>query len=173
MAFFGKPMRIEKGDFNDRRVIDLLHTHLTIARAQTAPGSAHALDLTSLQSPDIGFWTIWDDEALLGVGALKRLSADHGEVKSMHTAQSARGRGVASRMLRHIIATARLNGMSRLSLETGTWDYFRPARAFYRSHGFVDCPPFADYVLDPNSIFMSLDLRGFQTPGDSPDGDSN
>jgi putative acetyltransferase len=152
-------MRIIQGDLCDPRVVDLLQIHLTSARAETAPGSAHALDLTGLQLPDISFWTIWDDETLLGVGALKRLSADHGEVKSMHTAQSMRGRGAGSAMLRHIIATARVSGMSRLSLETGSWEYFRPAHAFYRSHGFVECPPFADYVLDPNSVFMSLDLQ--------------
>jgi putative acetyltransferase len=152
-------MRIIQGDFSDPRVVDLLHIHLTSARAKTAPGSAHAMDLATLQAPDVSFWTIWDDETLLGVGALKRLSADHGEVKSMHTAQSMRGRGVGSAMLRHIIEAARGSGMSRLSLETGSWEYFRPARALYRSHGFVECPPFADYVLDPNSVFMSLDLK--------------
>jgi putative acetyltransferase len=152
-------MRIIQGDFSDPRVVDLLHIHLTSARAATAPGSAHALDLTGLQSPDISFWTIWDDESLLGAGALKRLSADHGEVKSMYTVQSMRRSGAGSAMLRHIIATARASGMSRLSLETGSWDYFLPAQALYRSHGFVECPPFADYVLDPNSVFMSLDLR--------------
>jgi putative acetyltransferase len=152
-------MRIVEGDLRDPRVVDLLHIHLTSARAETAPGSAHALDLTGLQSPDISFWTIWDDETLLGVGALKRLTADHGEVKSMHTAQSMRGKGAGTAMLRQIIATARASGISRLSLETDSWEYFRPARAFYRSHGFIECPPFADYVLDPNSVFMSLDLR--------------
>jgi putative acetyltransferase len=102
---------------------------------------------------------MWDGEALLGVGALKRLSPEHGEVKSMHTARSARRRGVARAMLRHTIAAARASGLERLSLETGSWDYFGPARALYRSHGFVECPPFADYALDPNSVFMSLDLR--------------
>src|SRR5262249_40961999 len=133
--------------------------HLTKARAETAPGSAHALDVTGLQSPDISFWTMWEDDELVGCGALKQLSPDHGEVKSMHIVQSKRRRGAASAMLRHIIATARARGMSRLSLETGSWDYFRPARAFYRRHGFVECPPFGDYVLDPNSVFMSLSLR--------------
>jgi putative acetyltransferase len=158
----GEPvmMQISLGNLNDPRVIDLLKIHLTNARAETAPGSAHALDLTGLQSPDISFWTIWEGETLLGVGALKRLSPDHGEVKSMHTAQFARRRGVGRAMLQHIIATARKSGMVRLSLETGSWNYFRPAQALYRSHGFVECGPFADYVLDPNSIFMSLDLRG-------------
>ena len=152
-------MRIVLGDFSDSRVTDLLRIHLTTARAQTAPGSAHALDVDGLQAPDITFWTIWKDETLLGVGALKRLSADHGEVKSMHTAEPVRRMGAGSAMLRHIIAAARACSMTRLSLETGSWDYFRPAHALYRRHGFVDCAPFADYGLDPNSAFMSLDLR--------------
>jgi len=147
------------GDLSDPRVLDLLQIHLTRARAETAPGSAHAVAVAGLQSPDISFWTIWDDRTLLGVGALRRLSSDHGEVKSMHTVESMRRKGAGSAMLRHIIAAARESGMVRLSLETGSWDYFRPAHAFYRRHGFVECPPFADYVLDPNSVFMSLDLR--------------
>jgi putative acetyltransferase len=151
--------RIIQGDFSDPHVAGLLRIHLTRARAETAPGSAHALDVAGLQRPDISFWTIWDDETLLGFGALKRLAVDHGEIKSMHTAQSLRGRGAGSAMLRHIIATARASGMSRLSLETGSWEYFRPAQALYRSHGFQECPPFGDYVPDPNSVFMSLDLR--------------
>jgi putative acetyltransferase len=117
------------------------------------------LDLDGLQAAAVTFWTIWDGDMLLGMGALKRLSAHHGEVKSMHTVQSARRRGVGSAMLRHIIATARAAGMSRLSLETGSWDYFQPARALYKSYGFVECPPFDDYVPDANSVFMSLDLR--------------
>jgi putative acetyltransferase len=152
-------MRIVQGDFSDPRVLDLLRIHLASARAQTAPGSAHALDASGLQSPDISFWTIWEDETLLGFGALKRLSSDHGEVKSMHTAQSMRRRGAARAMLHHIVAAARASGMSRLSLETGSREYFRPAHALYRSHGFVECLPFADYVPDPNSVFMLLDLR--------------
>jgi putative acetyltransferase len=150
-------MRITPGDFGDPRVVELLNIHRASARAETAPGSAHALDITGLQSPGISFWTIWDGEALVGVGALKQLSPDHGEVKSMHTAQSARRRGAGSAMLRHIIASARRSGMARLSLETGSWEYFRPALALYTSHGFVECPPFAGYVPDPNSVFMTLD----------------
>ena len=152
-------IRITQGDLSDHRVVDLLHIHVTRARAETARGSAHALDTTGLQFPDIRLWTIWDEQMLLGFGALKRLSADHGEVKSMHIADSVRRRGAGSAMLSHIIATARASGMSRLSLETGSWEYFRPARAFYQRHGFVECPPFGDYLPDPNSVFMSLDLR--------------
>lgn len=156
-----KPMRIVQGDFGDPRVVELLNAHVSTARAATGRGSAHALDLTGLKSPDIMFWAIWEDESLLGLGALQQLTRDHGEVKSMHTAQASRGRGAGSAMLRHIIAAARTRGMSRLSLETGSWDYFIPARRLYLRHGFVECPPFADYVPDPNSVFLSLDLREF------------
>jgi putative acetyltransferase len=153
-------MQITSGDLDDSRVVEMLRTHLTSARAQTARGSAHALDLDGLRSPDISVWTIWDNGTLLAIGALRRLSPDHGEVKSMHTAESARRRGAGSAMLRHIIASARKGGMSRISLETGSWEYFRPARALYARHGFVECPPFASYVPDPNSVFMTLDLPG-------------
>lgn len=162
-------MRIIQGDFGDQRVVNLLRVHTTSARAETARGSAHALDLAALQSPDISFWTIWDDETLLGFGALKRLSADHGEIKSMHIAEALRRRGAGGAILRHIIAAARARGMSRLSLETGSWDYFRPARELYRRHGFSECPPFAGYVPDRNSVFMSRDLQesGPQSPSAS------
>jgi putative acetyltransferase len=154
-------MRISPGDFGDPRIVALLDTHVTNARAETAQGSAHALDLAGLQSPDVQFWAIWDDEELLGVGALKHLSPNLGEVKSMHTAQSTRRRGAGSAMLRHIIESARTSGMTRLSLETGSWDYFTPARTFYKRHGFIECAPFGDYVEDPNSIFMTLDLTQY------------
>jgi putative acetyltransferase len=154
-------MRIVPGDFGDPRVIALLRKHLERARAETAADSAHALDVTALQSADISFWTIWDNDVLLGCGALKRLAADHGEVKSMHTLEAERRKGFGSAMLQHIVAAARAQAMSRLSLETGSWGYFGPAQALYRKHGFVDCGPFGDYVADPNSVFMSLDLRKF------------
>ncbi len=152
-------MQITPGDLTDPRVVDLLRHHLANSLAHSGPGSSHALDLEGLQSPDITFWTAWDGETLVATGALKQLSEDHGEVKSMHTAQAVRRKGIGSAMLGHIICVARSRGLSRLSLETGAWDYFRPAVALYRRHGFIACPPFADYVPDPNSIFMSLDLR--------------
>src|SRR5215471_18175245 len=161
-------MRTVDGDLTDPRVIDLLRHHLTTARAQTAPGSAHALDVAGLQAPDVSFWTIWDGDTLLGCGALKRLAADHGEVKSMHIVEAARRKGIGSAVLAHIVATARAQGMSRLSLETGSWDYFAPARALYARHGFVACGPFADYVLDPNSVFMTLELRAASPNTASP-----
>ena len=151
-------MQITPGDLTDSRVVDLLLCHFSSARAQTAPGSAHALELDGLQSPDITFWTAWDGETLAAIGALKQLSQDHGEVKSMHTAPAARRKGVGSAMLRHIVAKARQMGLSRLSLETGSWPYFIPAREFYKRHGFVECPPFGSYLPDPNSVFLTLEL---------------
>jgi putative acetyltransferase len=155
---FGAVMKITLGDLTDPRVVDLLQYHVTSARAHTAPGSAHALDIGALKAPDMAFWTAWDCDTLLAIGALKRIANDHGEVKSMHTATSARRKGIASAMLQHIIAFARSRGISRLSLETGSWDYFQPAVTLYRKHGFVECQPFADYVQDLNSIFLTLDL---------------
>ena len=152
-------MRIADGGLDDPRVQALLAHHFTTARAQTAPESAHALDLSGLRAPDIQFWSAWEGDHVTGVGALKRLSGCHGEVKSMHTAAAHRRKGVASAMLRHIIAAAQHMGLSRLSLETGSWAYFDPARELYRRHGFVECPPFGCYVPDPNSVFMTLALR--------------
>ena len=152
-------MKIIPGDLGDPRVVDLLNIHVARAQAETAQGSAHALDLAGLQAPDVRFWAIWEGETLLAIGALKQLAPDHGEVKSMHTAKASRRTGAGSAMLRHIIATARASGMSRLSLETGSWAYFQPARAFYTKHGFAKCSPFADYEPDPNSVFMSLALK--------------
>ena len=152
------PIRIHPGRLDDPRVIALLDHHVTTARAQTAPESAHALDLSGLKAPEISFWSAWEGETLLGTGALKRLDAQHGEVKSMHTAAAARGRGVASAVLAHIIAEARRVHMRRLSLETGSQAYFLPAVSLYKKHGFVECPPFGDYRPDPNSLFLTLDL---------------
>jgi len=152
---------IAEGGLDDPRVVELLRTHLNRARAETARGSAHALDLSGLRVPEVTFWSAWDGEAratLLGIAALRRLSAEHGEVKSMHTAEAIRGRGVGSALLAHVIEFARSGGMSRLSLETGAWPYFAPARALYARHGFVECPPFGDYRPDPNSVFMTLVL---------------
>lgn len=151
-------LAILPGGLDDPRVRALLERHLTNARGSTAPGSAHALDLNGLKKPDVTFWAAWDGNSVLGVGALKRLTQDHGEIKSMHTAAEHRRKGVGSAMLLHIIDAARAMGMTRLSLETGSWDYFVPAREMYKRHGFVECPPFADYVLDPNSVFMSREL---------------
>ena len=152
-------MQFVEGNFDHPEVLALLDAHVTRARAETGRGSAHALDLSGLKTPDIRFWSLWDGDRLIGLGALKTLSSDHGEVKSMHTAEQARQKGAGSAMLDHILGQAREMGLSRVSLETGSWDYFVPARAFYRRHGFVECGPFADYKPDPNSVFMTRMLE--------------
>ena len=130
----------------------------------TSPAeSVHALDHSALSAPSITFWTAREDGDLLGCGALKLLDspagqATVGELKSMRTTEAARGRGVATRMLRHILDDARARNLQRVCLETGTEDYFAPARRLYARHGFTECPPFADYVPDPNSVFMEFRL---------------
>jgi putative acetyltransferase len=106
----------------------------------------------------VTFWSAWDGDVVLGVGALRRLSPSHGEIKSMHTAELSRRSGVGTALLRHIVQAAREMGMRKVSLETGSKPYFEAARALYRKHGFVDCPPFDEYVPDANSVFMTLDL---------------
>ena len=151
-------MHIRRGDLSDERILKLLRYHFDKCHEVTPPGSAHVFDVTRLAAPGIDFWAAWDGEELLGVGAMKPLDAVHGEVKSMHTAETARRRGVGSTMLRHIIETSRERGLKRLSLETGSFGYFEPAVALYTSHGFAECPPFGDYKLDPNSVFLTLAL---------------
>lgn len=149
---------IVPGDLTDPRVVALLEYHVTTALAQGPRESCHAFDVSALQRPEVSFWAAWDGGELLGVGALMDLGGGHGEVKSMHTATAARGRGVGSAMVRHLIARARARGFRRLSLETGSMGYFAPARALYARHGFVECEPFEGYMADPNSVFMTLDL---------------
>lgn len=139
-------------------VAALLAEHLADMHATSPPESVHALDVDALRAPTITFWTAREDGLLLGCGALKELSPEHGEVKSMRTAAVARGRGVGTGVLRHIVGEARARGHARLSLETGTQDYFAAAHRLYLRHGFVPCGPFADYTLDPASAYFTLVL---------------
>ncbi len=152
-------MRIQRGGLDDPQVRELIEAHLNQARAETAPGSDHALDLKGLKGSEVEFWSMWENEGLVAIGAMQKLSRDHYEIKSMHTISHKRRGGIGSKMLLHIIDFARAEGAKRLSLETGSWEYFRPARTLYLKHGFVECGPFADYVLDPNSVYMTLDLK--------------
>jgi putative acetyltransferase len=140
-------------------VLALLEEHLADMRATSPPESVHALDPDALAQPGISFWTLREDGALLGTAALTELGAGHGEIKSMRTATAARRRGVAARLLDHVVSEARARGYTRLSLETGSQDFFAPARTLYASRGFVECGPFGDYVPDPNSVFMTLPLE--------------
>lgn len=151
-------MRIEVDDLSRPQVHALLTEHLADMHATSPAESVHALDLTGLRGTDVTVWTAWEAEVLLGIVALKELSPDHAELKSMRTAGASRGQGVASRLLGHALDNARRRGFAKVSLETGTQDYFAAARRLYVRHGFVECPPFGDYVPDPSSTFFSLSL---------------
>lgn len=151
-------MLIRVDDLLGPEVAALLEEHLRDMYATSPPECVHALDLDKLRKPEITFWTVWDGGILAGCGALKELSPRHGEIKSMRTSLPYRRRGVAALLLRHIIGAARERGYQRLSLETGSQDYFAPARQLYSSMDFVYCPPFGEYPDDPHSRFMSLAL---------------
>lgn len=152
------PFRIQVDDLSSQAVADLLAEHLADMQATSPPESKHALDLEGLRQPEVIFWTAWSGDQLAGCAALKELSADHGEIKSMRTASRCRGQGVATALLKHVVAESERRGYGRLSLETGTMEYFSPARALYSKHQFTECPPFADYREDPNSVFMTRAL---------------
>lgn len=152
-------MKIQPDDLTHPVIHALLNEHLQSMYALSPPESVHALDLEKLRKPEITFWSAWDGDMLLGCGALKKLDDTHGEVKSMRTPLAIRRRGAGRAILEHIIAVARSRGYQRLSLETGTVDAFKPAQKLYESVGFTTCGPFADYRVDPNSVFMTLRLR--------------
>lgn len=149
---------IREDDLRGPEIAALLGAHLDQMADQSPPESRHALDLDGLRVPDVTFWCAWEGADLLGCGALKELDSRHGEIKSMHTSAAHRGRGIAARILTHILDTARARGYRRLSLETGSMLAFAPARALYERFGFTYCPPFADYREDPNSVFMTIEL---------------
>jgi putative acetyltransferase len=152
------PMNIKIDDLSGSEVHELLREHLQSMHLHSPPESVHALDIEGLRRPEITFWTIWENDELLGCGALKELDAGHGEIKSMRTAARHLRRGAARNLLNHIIEEARRRGYSRLSLETGSMAAFEPARLLYANFGFEYCAPFADYVEDPNSVFMTKEL---------------
>ncbi len=114
--------------------------------------------LRHCDKPEITFWTVWENDELLGCGALKELDPQHGEIKSMRTSARHRRQGVATALLTHILEEARRRGYKRLSLETGSNEAFAPARSLYATFGFTSCEPFADYSLDPYSVFMTRQL---------------
>ncbi len=145
-------------DLGKPDVVALVTAHLHDMAGISPPESNHTLGLEALKAPDMTFWVARQNGHLLGCGALKEINSSHGEIKSMRTHKSHHRKGVASRLLGHIIETARQRSYRRLSLETGTQDEFAPAQALYRRYGFEYCNPFADYRLDPLSCFMTVDL---------------
>lgn len=156
---------IERADFTDRALHAFLRAHLADMAPTAPPESRHALDLSKLQQPGVRLWVGREDGVLVTTGALATLDAPHEvphqaprdeEVKSMRTAPDRRGRGIARRMLDHLLDDARSRQVPRVWLETGSMEFFAPARALYRSAGFIECGPFGSYVTDPHSTFMTL-----------------
>ena len=151
-------MRIVIDDLSSPQIAQFLEQHIEDMRSVSPPESKHALDLDGLRQRDVTFWTGWLDGELVSCGALKRLDDAHAELKSMRTSAQHRGAGIGALLLRHILAHASERNFKRISLETGSMDFFVPARQLYRKAGFVECSPFADYAEDPNSVFMTLTL---------------
>ena len=152
-------MKIVIDDLTGNEIASFLEQHIQDMKSISSPESKHALDLAGLRSPEITFWSVYESDVLVGCGALKEVDRTQGEIKSMRTLSSQRGRGVASSLLSHIIEVAINRGYQQLNLETGSQAFFTPAHQLYLKHGFEICPPFGDYQEDPNSVFMRLDLK--------------
>lgn len=151
-------IEIKFDDLHGVEIAELLRLHLDSMTLHSPPESIHALDLEGLRKPEITFWSVWVDQELAGCCALKELNKHHGEVKSMRTASQFLRQGVAAKMMSHILAEARSRSYRRKSLETGSMAAFTAARRLYEKFGFVYCDPFDDYLPDPNSVFMTLEL---------------
>ena len=149
---------IFEGELGHDDVHALLAQHFAEMQAGSPPSACHVLPVDGLKDPVIRFFTLREDGALLGCGALKRLSGDHGEVKSMRTADGALGRGVGKTLLDHLVATARQLGMSRISLETGSTEQFAAANRLYVKEGFERCSPFGGYADTPFTRFFTREI---------------
>jgi putative acetyltransferase len=148
-------MRIVVDDLSGPQIAQFLAEHIQEMRSTTPLESKHALDLDGLRRPEVTFWSVRDGDAVVGCGAIMRLDTSHAELKSMRTASMRKRSGIASLLMEHILIEAKRAGFTRLSLETGTAEFFRPARKLYEKFGFGYCDPFADYRPDPHSVFMT------------------
>lgn len=150
--------RIIEDDLTGPDITALLRLHLDEMHQWSPPESVHAMPIERLRQPDVAFFAAWHGARLAACGAIKQLSVDHGELKSMRAHPDYRGQGAGKAMLLHLLEIARQRGYTRVSLETGRPDPFLPARRLYESHGFTECPPFADYTEDPFSLCMTRTL---------------
>ena len=151
-------IEIRLDDLQGPEIAALLQRHLDLMHSITPAESVYALDLARLRVPDITFWTAWVQGDLVGCVALKDHGDGLGEIKSMHTLAERRGQGIARALVAHLLSEAKARGLTRLSLETGRTEHFRPAQELYRSFGFTQAGPFADYGPDPHSFFMTLEM---------------
>ena len=145
-----------EGNFDNSKVHNLLIKHFIELRSVSPEGSAHVLDITGLKVPSIKFWSLWDENNLMGSGALKFLDKEHGEFKSIRVSDKFKGKGNGSKVINHLINEAKKLNVKRLSLETGAGDFFLSARELFNKCGFKPCEPFSHYKNDVNSVYMTM-----------------
>ena len=145
-----------EGNFDNPEVNELLTKHFVELRAASPEGSAHVLDISGLKVPSIKFWSLWDNEKLIGCGALKFLDKEHGEFKSIRIHDNFRMQGKGINVINHLINEAKKLKIKRLSIETGSSDFFIPARKLFKKTGFTVCEPFAHYKVDVNSVYLTM-----------------
>ena len=151
-------MKSIENNFDNPRVNTLLQYHFYQLRSNSPLGSTHVLDIQGLKVPSIKFWSIWENDKLIGCGALKFLEKNHGEFKSIRISDEFRNMGYGIKLLDHLIIEAKKNGITKISLETGAGNFFKPARKLFEKAGFKNCEPFAHYKIDQNSCYYSKNI---------------
>ena len=151
-------MKSIEGNFDNSEVLELLNKHFIELRSVSPEGSAHVLDIEGLKDQNIKFWSLWEDNLLMGCGALKFLDKEHGEFKSIRVADKYRKNGMGEKIISHLIDQAKQIGIKKLSTETGAGEFFAPARKLFKKFGFKECKPFAHYKEDPNSCYYTLNI---------------
>ena len=148
-----------EGNFDHPEVNELLEKHFIELRASSPEGSAHVLDINGLKVPSIKFWSFWENEKLMGCGALKFLNEEHGEFKSIRVHDNFRKKGSGIKVINHLINEAKKLNIKRISIETGAGKFFEPARNLFNQCSFTPCKPFAHYKEDPNSIYLTKHIN--------------
>ena len=151
-------MKTIEGNFDNPEVNQLLKKHFIELRSVSPEGSTHVLDIEGLQNKSIKFWSIYENDELIGCGALKFLDPKHGELKSIRVADTFRNKGNGKKIIKVLIEKSQQLNIQKISVETGSGEFFLPARKLFKNLGFIECKPFGHYVDDPNSCYMSLKL---------------
>ena len=151
-------MKSIEGNFENPEVNKLLVKHFKELKSVSPTDSCHVLDIAGLKNPNIKFWSLWEENQVIGCGALKFLDKEHGEFKSIRVADKFRGKGMGEKIISHLIDQAKKIGIKKLSVETGAGEFFDPARKLFKKFGFKTCKPFAHYKEDPNSCYFDLEI---------------
>tara|TARA_B100001029_G_C14840589_1_gene328130 strand:+ start:221 stop:685 length:465 start_codon:yes stop_codon:yes gene_type:complete len=152
-------MKSIENNFDDPKVNNLLTKHFTELRNFSPEGSTHVLDIPGLKNPSIKFWSLWENDNLIGCGALKFLDKNHGEFKSIRIADNFRGKGLGIKIIEHLVDEAKKLHITKISVETGAGKFFAPARSLFKKFGFQACEPFAHYKIDPNSCYYNIQIK--------------